>query len=364
MSINQNTKDHPIYKEALRESVAIKLLEGGFNPDDIEEVLTKLMLSDGVEPTKEALENEMSQVLSMVTKTSKGDVKEAVLEFIGVTDGVFRVTDCVTYVTDKFKELQKQRGVTIVSNVTRGTIRVILHRLKNNGVIEKAGIEDGKYRKVINVVEEIDIFNADSHPLDIHWPFRIQDLVHTYQKSLIVVAGEPNAGKTAFLLNVAIKKYERFKITYFSSEMGAIELRQRIEKFKVPLSLWKNIRFIERASDFSAVIEPDGFNIIDFMEIHDNFYVIGGWMKQIFDKLDKGVAVIAIQKNKGRDTGRGGEMTMEKPRLYLTVQPGLLKIVKGKNWVSDMTNPNGLQIKFKLGGGCNFVKDSEWHKAE
>lgn len=361
MPISQTTKDHPIYKETFRESVAIKLLEGGMNSDDVEDVIVKLMTSDGVEPTKEAVENEISECLSMMSRSQKGSMKEAVLDFISVSDGFFSVSDAFQYVSERFKSLQSFQGVSIVS---RSSIRLILHRLKNDGVIEKAGQTDGVYRRVTNTVDEIDIFSADPHPLDIKWPFRIQELVNTYQKSLIVVAGEPNAGKTAFLLNVAIKNYERFKITYFSSEMGAIELRQRIEKFKVPLSIWKGIRFVERASDFSAVIDPEGFNIIDFMEIHDNFYQIGGWMKQIFDKLTTGIAVVAIQKNKGRETGRGGEMTMEKPRLYLAIEPGLLKIVKGKNWASEMTNPNGLQIKFKLGGGCNFIKDGEWHKCE
>ena len=181
-------------------------------------------------------------------------------------------------------------------------------------------------------------------------------------KNIIVVAGESNAGKSAFLLNIAAKNMIDHKVFYFSSEMGGAELKERLQNFneKMPFKMWEHCTFIERANDFDIAIRPDDINIIDFLEIHDEFYKIGGFIKKIFDKLNKGIAVIAIQKNKGRDDGLGGARSIEKARLYLSMRPGAIKIVKAKNWVSGLINPNGLEKQFKLAKGMIFSDASNW----
>ena len=77
-------------------------------------------------------------------------------------------------------------------------------------------------------------------------------------------------------------------------------------------------------------------------------------------KLQKGICIIALQKNRGTDLGLGGFRSMEKARLYLAMEPGKIKIVKAKNWATN-TNPNGLQLEFKLIQGCQFQVVSDWH---
>ena len=52
-------------------------------------------------------------------------------------------------------------------------------------------------------------------------------------------------------------------------------------------------------------------NIIDFLEISENFYEIGGRLREIHDKLKGAVAVVALQKNAGTQTGLGGYRGME-----------------------------------------------------
>ena len=50
---------------------------------------------------------------------------------------------------------------------------------------------------------------------------------------------------------------------------------------------------------------------------------------------------------------------LEKARLYLTMQPNEVKIVKAKNWAT-MDNPNGLKKEFKLIQGCAFKDKPYW----
>lgn len=76
--------------------------------------------------------------------------------------------------------------------------------------------------------------------------------------------------------------------------------------------------------------------------------------------MDKGVAIIAIQKNKGRDEGLGGARSIEKARLYLSMSPGRIKIVKAKNWINGLINPNNMVKEYKLARGIILTAQSEW----
>jgi len=82
--------------------------------------------------------------------------------------------------------------------------------------------------------------------------------------------------------------------------MGLSELRMRLELFEnCTKDLWKQVRFYERSENFDDVIDPNGINIIDYLEVLDDFWKVGQQIKAIHDKLKNGIAVIAIQKNKG-----------------------------------------------------------------
>jgi hypothetical protein len=176
-----------------------------------------------------------------------------------------------------------------------------------------------------------------------------------------VVAGTPNAGKTAFLLNFVRYNMGSHTINYFISEMGGSEFNIRISNFKYMQKKDWNFNPRVRSSDFHDVIRPDEINIIDFLEVHEDFWKVGLFIKQIYDKLNKGIAIIAIQKNKGTDQGLGGMRGMEKARLYLAMEETKIKIVKAKNWTSQI-NTNGLIKRFHLEGGWEFTENTEWIK--
>ncbi len=272
------------------------------------------------------------------------DVREWILS----TNGVFSSTEIYSCLQLSTREDRKN-------------VSIILKRLSQEGLIEKYGNKNGQYRCLDNELAPLDWQNADVDPLDLIWPFDIHGLVSMYPGNVAVIAGAPNSGKTAFILNFIRLNQNKYQIHLFSSEGGKEELRQRISKFEYPHKSW-NFFAWDRASDFADVIKPDDINIIDYLEIHDEFYKIGGIIKSISDRLKSGFALIAIQKNNGRDEGLGGTRGLEKPRLYLSMDAGRLKIVKAKSRVDESKNPNGLSIDFKLAQGCKFVPQSEWYK--
>ncbi len=276
-----------------------------------------------------------------------------------MTENAFSVTDTLQAVTDRDTPLHT---VTSVTNRDRDNVRQILRRLKAKGVIRPYGNKEGWYIRVDDRAEEIDFLNASTDAFNISWPFQIEHYVKTHPKNIIIVAGSPNAGKTAFLLNTVAMNMQRQKVNWFSSEMGPIELKERLSKFDTPLADFKKVKWLERSSNFADVIRPDEINIIDFLEMTTEFYQVAGYIKDIFDKLTTGIAIIAIQKNPGVALGLGGARSLEKARLYLTMDAGKLKIEKGKNWADPTKNPNGLEIKFKLAQGCHFISDGTWQR--
>jgi len=299
-------------------------------------------------PEKEVL----AKIESAKKRNSKADfnISQEVRDFIVTSSGFFLTSDC-------FKRLQ------VTSRSEKKAVVLELLRLHKKGVIERHGNKDGCYRKVDNEVEAIDFLNAKIESTNLWLPFGINEMVETMPGNIILLAGEPNAGKTGFLLNVIRENMRKFKVHYFNSEMGSSELKKRLNNFDdIALSDWK-FKAWERSDNFADVIKPgkDNINIIDFLEIHENFYEVGGLLAEIHKKLKGAVAIVALQKNRGVDTGLGGFRSIEKPRLALAMSPGVLKIVKAKNWKTS-DNPNNKQIKFKIAAGCKLFKQGNWHK--
>jgi hypothetical protein len=277
-----------------------------------------------------------------------GKLSDEVKEWVSVTNGYFSVTDC-------YKALQ------VVTAAEQNNVRVQLHRLMKAGVIEKFGNKDGQFRLIDKDVDALNWKTATTKPMDISWPFCIEELVNSYPGNIAVVAGAPNSGKSAFIFNFIRQNMKKHEVHLFSSEGGAEELHMRLSKFGLPLDEW-TFNAWDRGSNFADVIRPGAINIIDYLEIHDEFYKVGGLLKDISDRLGDGFALICLQKNKGKDEGLGGMRGLEKPRLYMAMDYGSLKIVKGKSWASRENNPNGQTIRFKIVDGCKFMPSTPWQK--
>jgi hypothetical protein len=236
----------------------------------------------------------------------------------------------------------------------------------DQGVLDRHGGRRGWYVPRQTDLVEMDYHNVEAYPLDIWLPFELSDLVELYENSVVVIAGAPNSGKTALLLNIIRENMLKdWDVSYFNSEMSASELQIRLKKFShMGLHQW-TFKAYERSSRFADVIKPgpNQLNIIDFLEVHDEFYKIGQWIKEIHDRLSGGIAVVAIQKNPNTDTGLGGFRTMEVTRLALALDFGKIKITKAKNFKQPDVNPNGLERKFNLVDGCQIITKRGWYKA-
>lgn len=308
---------------------------------------------NGLNGLEGKIESTIGQLIEIKAKAEgkKKGITELVREWVMTSSGNIMTSD-----------VHKELGLT--SRDLKKQANEALRRMEQENVVVKCGDKNGCYRLLEKDAPLIDFLNVNlNDPYPIKWPFRLEELVDIYPGNVIVVAGAANAGKTAFLLNCIRLNMNRLKIEYFSSEMGPEELHLRLKKFgDIALNEWK-FAARQRSSKFADVIVPDSLNIIDYLEINKDPWEVGSDIKDIFDRLNKGIAIIAIQKKSGTDVGRGGEFTLEKPRLYLAMEKGVLKIVKGKNWSNPEINPNGMDWQFKLVQGCKFIETggSAWN---
>jgi len=255
---------------------------------------------------------------------------------------------------------QLDRDLIIKTTGGRNTRRQVIKRLKDEGVIVAAGHQAGAYRLVIDEAPVIPWQTADEgQSLDLILPFGMHELVRILPKTIIVIAGAPDAGKSAWCFNFIRHNMAKHHITYFSSEMGEVELKSRLSKFTSLRPEQWTFEARERSTNFADVIRPNGVNMIDYMEVSADFFLVGSWIRAIWEKLDQGIAIICLQKKRGVDHGRGGEITAEKARLYLSMDNGIIKIIKAKNWVDSEVNPNGMAWSFRLVQGCKFANIQE-----
>jgi hypothetical protein len=250
-----------------------------------------------------------------------------------------------------------------------------LYILLKKNLILKDRVTKGKYHILSDSIEFIDDTAPTCDHFPINLPLGLNNLVNLPPKSITVVAGTTSSGKTALLLSIAALNLNGDRpLLYLMSEMGRSEFLSRRNKLDVPLEQWKKMKAAERSAGFHAAIwnhNRDGITFVDFLEdVDGEYFKIPSAIREIYDALSDGIAVVAIQKRADATYARGGEGTAEKARLYLSVN--LLcecdnfsvcsaKIVKAKDY-GERPNPNGKEIHFKLLRGTEIVPITEWQR--
>ena len=209
----------------------------------------------------------------------------------------------------------------------------------------------------------IDFLGARGEHFDLVLPFGIHQYCFLYRKNIMVISGSKDAGKTALLFNIIKLNMKKHRTLYFSSEMVEDELAGRLRNDdSLRLTDWCFEPY-ERSYDFDQVVDPDGLNIIDFLELggdETEYYKGVSLVRKIYDKLDRGVAIIAVQKNRDALLPKGGSGLLEKARIVLSLDPNKVTLTVAKNWADGVqTTPRGKKWKFQLVGGIKIVNIEE-----
>jgi hypothetical protein len=342
---------------------AIFLVKGGAEPRQIKNYLSYhafgIMDMDQQEDLVTDIDEITEKAFSIVfgIKTS---VAEDVKSWVETTQGDFSTSDC-------YRELQ------ISTKRDKKTAYMALLRMVDDKKIERQGKKTGTFRKLNRDAPDIDIFSSGDGCLDIKYPLDMHEFFLTMQKNIIAVAGSQDGGKSCFALNFTRLNMNRhWDLRYQSSEMGNMEMKSRLAKFESTLSIpmrdWKNVNFKEVNSDFQDYILPDGINVVDYLELTEDFFLAGQQIRKIFDKLNKGIALVCLQKKFGARLGYGAETTLKLPRLYVSIEGNppegnIATIIKAKNWARDDWNPNNRECTFNIIGGAGIKQRTRWEYA-
>lgn len=199
INLNKGTRDQSIFH------VAHTMIKGGATKEETLIVL-KLIAQNCNPPFPESeIVTKCHSAIERFDRKEKNVAKE-VEDFVSVTSGDFSVTQC---------DMERQ----LVTKEERAAARKALSRLKEKGIIEKAGTKDGWYRRVETQFETI---NFDEHePIEFEYPIKLplglNDIAEVSRGNIILVAGEFNAGKghphgTDILTDRGWEKIEDLKI--------------------------------------------------------------------------------------------------------------------------------------------------------
>ena len=259
--------------------------------------------------------------------------------------------------------------------------RKLYHDYKERTFLEKLG---KAYRILDQELVEMDWQGADhTKTLPLKLPFGLEEYVKFFPKSLIVIAGAPNAGKTAWLYNFILMNTictstctNIYRVTLYNSETSTEQMKERFLNFDMKIPNPTPFKTYERYANFADVVRlaPDDITVVDYVDTDSDFWQNGAELSRIYYALGKGAAVVAIQKKfhqrdfQGRtirvDTGYGGVPTLKRASLYLSMENNVLKIVKAKSWVDPQINPNGMMFSYKLIKGAKFIEVERLYEEE
>ena len=269
------------------------------------------------------------------------------------------VEEWINETTGVFTSRQIWDELDITSSKNKDNLRQILKRLREDKVIAYVDGQHGRYRLLDADMEKMELGKAN--PLDtlaIKFPFGIEQYAKIFRKNIVIVFGSKDAGKTAFLLNLMKLNMGNFPIRYLNTDMGAEELRLRVGKFDdTTIEQWDEyIDMFEKSYLAAEHIDPNAMNIVDFLEIHDEYYKIGKPIKEMSAVLNDGILVVAIQKNPDSEFPLGKARSLEKAKIAINLDPGKVTLAVAKNWADGIiSSPKGKMWSYKLIGGAKIV---------
>jgi hypothetical protein len=286
-------------------------------------------------------------------------------------------------ITGQFSTGNIYSELNITGKEDKDAIRQLLSRMVLKQEIEKIGTKSGLYLRHDKKYKIYDLDGDVAEALDIRLPLNIHRLGDVCGGDIISVWGEKSTGKSAFGLYTTWLNKNLFpghKIRYIQNgELKPRRVTKRLMKWPqetYPFQTWKDkVEFIDpEGSHWADIVDPDGFNVIDYIERLTDAFLIPEDISKIQAKMNKGVALVMVQKDPNKTFGAGGAQLKNKPTLIVALtrsdHGNRAEIIDIKDYDDDKINaelgvwsPNGLWMPYKLVKGWKFLPQTEkWMK--
>jgi len=249
--------------------------------------------------------------------------------------------------------------IGIESPEGKSYLRKILSRIPTVQQLDKGF---GNYKVIDSQAMKMNWETADpNNTVPLLFPFGEHEFVKIFPKSIIIVAGSKQAGKTAYLYEFIKLNMAKFAIDLFNSETGPEQMKERFDSLGIKASPSFNV--YERYDNFADVINPDPnrLSVIDYLDFNSEVYLVGAEIDAIYRKIN-GVAVIGLQKPPPsviytktgqkkiieRDLAYGGGFTAKRAILYITMGQSKLKLLHVKTPKKIKVNPQNMTWSFRF----------------
>lgn len=355
----ENYKDYKILQEGRRDAdlfrIGMALADGKCRRQEIIQILEILARNCNPPFPEKELQDKIKSVFGRISIKER-NLTDEVREWVLLQKGIFNT-------------ISIRQELQITTKLEIKNLSVIINRLQADGMIEKAGDKRGFYRPVEKDVSEMGFIEEEIYEYPVKLPFGLNDVCALYPQNIVVIAGSKSAGKTAILLNLALANQKTNEVVYLNSEMGEIEWTKRMKN--MGCNFKSDIKFKAYSCHSNFHDRIDGTNkiyIVDYLEIHENFFEIAKPIRLIHEKLGKGICFIAVQKKWGEKLGRGAEFSMEKARLYLNLEYEEERMCTKVTIIDAKANKltsdaRGLNKRIKILGGSRIeALDKEWQR--
>lgn len=303
----------------------------------------------------------IADITDQTDKADKTDMSDKTDNITPVTDSVTPAGKIIWPMVDKWLLIHRGerfdldticRQLNVTDREHRHSIAQklsyeIFHKRLEKSVSQRPPL----YRILDNTIKYINwLESKPTTNLVLRWPcgidnsqFGFDGRVDISSKGLIVLAGVTNTGKSVWCRNFMWANMDTYRCVYFSSETSGEDFADYASRMT-----WANpvgedgkpkFLLVDRNRDFKDVIEPNSINIIDWLNLGDNFYQIGAVLEGIKEKLEDGIAIVSLQKDPNKELGMGGMWGEHLASLYLTLDFERITVKKAKKWHD--WNPNG-----------------------
>jgi len=210
-------------------------------------------------------------------------------------------------------------------------LRVLMTRLITEKIVKPSGRNDGIYKVLTPIKAITHLDNTSEEPIPFRFPrnhgedeteFGLEKNIEIFPGDMLLVTGRSNYGKTAIALSMMGENLSLFKKppilmgSEYTAADGKIspKFKRRIKKMAWASFINEdrslNFTLLPVGFDYEDYIEPDCMNVIDWISLSGDYFLIDSIMKAIKDRVGHGIAVAVIQKNKDMEFGEGGERTV------------------------------------------------------
>lgn len=242
-------------------------------------------------------------------------------------------------------------------------LRNVLKRCKSKGLVYPVPSKgDGWWRPADNSLDELQWWDSGEIADDnLALPLGLSNYCVIPRPALVIVAGKYNAGKSAFCLNIVKLNMDKWGgyLDFYVSE-GAEMIKPKFAKLGITDA--PSFRTYRRTENFADVIQPDNLSVIDYLRVDmEQSYAVSAKLFEIFNKLNTGIAVVAMQKPPGeRKLAFGGASTAFEPSLYVGMESNgsntgwvgfeKIKIETGYGGL----DPYNLKVYYRIKSGVEF----------